>query len=70
MRTLIVIALMFLFLNTTSCATHVATRSNEVTVIKTPPRHYTVVKVKGVKYHFWNGNHYRKTRKGYVYVKI
>jgi hypothetical protein len=48
----------------------VVTRPTAITVIKTPPRHYTVVKVKGSKYYFWNGNHYRKTRKGYIHVKI
>jgi len=70
MRTLILFLFLFFVLNLTSCATHVVTIPNEVTVIKMPPRHYMVVKVKGSKYYFWNGNHYIKTRIGYVYVKI
>ncbi|HEY5688950.1 MAG TPA: hypothetical protein VIS27_11660 [Yeosuana sp.] len=70
MRSLILFLFLFLILIMTSCATHVVPRPNAITVIKTPPRHYTVVKVNGSKYCFWNGNHYRKTRRGYIYVKI
>jgi len=53
-----------------SCATRVVARSTNVTAVKKAPRHYKIVKVKGKRYYFWNGNHYKKTRKGYVVVRI
>jgi len=70
MRTLILIFSVVCLLNLSSCATRVVTRPTAVTVIKTPPKHYKIVKVKGKRYYFWNGKHYRKTRKGYVVVKV
>ncbi|AUP79336.1 hypothetical protein C1H87_11705 [Flavivirga eckloniae] len=56
----------------TSCATrtHVVTKPNRVTVVKTAPKHYKIVNVRGKRYYFWNGNHYRKTRRGYVLVRV
>lgn len=53
-----------------SCATRVVARPTHVTAVKKTPRHYKIVKVKGKRYYFWNGNHYKKTRKGYVVVRI
>ena len=53
-----------------SCATRIVTRPTNVTVVKTTPRHYKIVKVKGKRYYFWKGNHYKKTRKGYVIVSV
>ncbi|MEH6536931.1 MAG: DUF6515 family protein [Psychroserpens sp.] len=70
MRTLILIFSTACLLSLNSCATRVVTRPASVTVIKTPPRHYKIVKVKGKRYYFWNGNHYKKTRKGYVVVGV
>ena len=58
-------------LGQTSCATRVVTKPvAKVTVVKTPPKHYKIVKVKGKRYYFWNGKHHRKTRSGYVVVRI
>lgn len=53
-----------------SCATRVVTRPSTVTVVKKAPKHYKIVTVKGKRYYFWNGNHYRKTRTGYTVVRI
>ena len=69
MRPTILIAT-FCLLFMSSCATRVVTRPTTVTVVKKAPRHYKVVKVKGKRYYFWNGNHYKKTRKGYVIVRV
>ncbi|MFI1744796.1 DUF6515 family protein [Thalassobellus sediminis] len=66
----IILFLVFCMINLSSCATRVVTRPANVTVVKTAPRHYKVVKVKGKRYYFWNGNHYKKTRKGYVIVRV
>ncbi|WP_082379333.1 DUF6515 family protein [Pseudalgibacter alginicilyticus] len=57
-------------LNLTSCATRVITRPAAITVVKTPPRHYKIVKIKGNQYYSWNGNYYKKTRKGYTIVRL
>ncbi|WP_460220475.1 DUF6515 family protein [Psychroserpens sp. MEBiC05023] len=70
MRTLLFIFSAVYLMSLSSCATRVVTRPANVTVIKTPPKHYKIVKVKGKHYYFWNGNHYRKTRKGYVVVRV
>ncbi len=72
MRTLFILLFMFAMMSLSSCATRVVTRpaSTSVTVVKTPPRHYKIVTVKGKRYYFWNGNHYRKTRKGFVVVRV
>ncbi|TYA74087.1 hypothetical protein [Seonamhaeicola marinus] len=72
MKTFVILISAFLVFNLTSCATHVKARpaATKVTIIKTPPRHYKIVKVRGKRYYFWNGNHYRKTRKGYVITRV
>ncbi|TGV03874.1 hypothetical protein EM932_05060 [Flavivirga rizhaonensis] len=56
-----------------SCVTRtrvVTKPATQVTVVKKAPRHYKIVKVKGKRYYFWNGNHYKKTRSGYVVVRV
>jgi len=70
MKKYLLIVSAILVLSLTSCATRVVTRPAHVTVVKTPPKHYKVVKVKGKRYYFWNGKHHKKTRKGFVLVKV
>lgn len=70
MRTFVSVLSMLLVLSLSSCATRVVTRPANVTIIKTPPRHYKVVKIKGNPYYFWNGRHYKKTKSGYVFVRV
>lgn len=56
-----------------SCAPRarvVATPAPGVTVVKVAPRNHRVVNVRGKRYYYWNGRHYRKTRRGYVVVRI
>ncbi|WP_439152113.1 DUF6515 family protein [Winogradskyella sp.] len=68
----IVYTLVFVFaLSFTSCATRVVVKQPaSVTVVKKLPRPYKVVRVKGKRYYFFNGKHYRKTRNGYVIVRV
>jgi hypothetical protein len=70
MRFLIIILSVFFALNLSSCATRVVERPTKVVYVKKAPRHYKMVKVKGNRYYFWNGKHYKKTRRGYVVVKV
>ncbi len=70
MRTFVILFSAICMMSLSSCATRVVTRPASVTVVKTPPRHYKIVKVKGKRYYFWNGNHYRKTRRGYVITRV
>ncbi|MFD1161275.1 MULTISPECIES: DUF6515 family protein [Hwangdonia] len=70
MRTSVILFSVLFMLSATSCATYVETRPAKVTVIKKAPKHYKIVRVKGKRYYFWNGNHYRKTRKGFVIVRV
>ena len=72
MRTFVILLFTIGLMSLSSCATRVVKRpvTTSVTVVKTPPRNYKIVKVKGKRYYFWNGKHYRKTRKGYVFVRV
>ncbi|WP_298901054.1 DUF6515 family protein [uncultured Psychroserpens sp.] len=70
MRTLVLIFSVACLLSLSSCATRVVAKPATVTVVKTPPKHYKIVRVKGKRYYFWNGKHYKKTRRGYVIVRV
>ena len=70
MRTLLLIIGLAFALSLTSCATRVAVTGPRVKVVKVVPKHHKVVVVKGKRYYYWNGHHYRKTSRGYVYVRI
>ena len=70
MRTLFYILGIAFVLSTTSCATRVAVRPNQTTVVKVIPKNHKVVVIKGKRYYYWNGRHYKKTRRGYVVVRI
>lgn len=71
MRTFVIILSAVCMLSVSSCATRVVARpGTTVTVVKTPPKNYKIVKVNGKRYYFWNGTHYKKTRRGYVVVRV
>ena len=69
---LIVYTLVFVFtLSLSSCARRVVVaQPTTVAVVKKLPRQYKVVRVKGKRYYFFNGKHYKKTRNGYLVVKL
>lgn len=71
MKKYFIISVLTLFLFS-SCATRVVTPAptTKVVVVKHPPKHHKVVVIKGKKYYYWNGQYHRKTRKGFVIVKI
>ena len=68
MRTFIIICGMLCIFTSTSCATVVVKQPKRVVVKR--PATYKIVRVKGRKYYVWNGRYHRKTRKGYVFVKL
>ena len=70
MRTLIIIVGFIFTITLSSCATRVAVRPTHVKVIKVAPKNHKIVVVKGKRYYYWNGRHYKKTGKGYVIVKV
>lgn len=71
MRYLLFAFILIFTLNFSSCARRVVTtQPNTVTVIKKLPRKYKVVRVNGKRYYFFNGKHYRKTRRGFVVVRV
>lgn len=70
MRTFFILISAFCMICLSSCATRVVTRPATVTVVKTAPKHHKIVTVRGKRYYFWNGNHYKKTRKGFVIVRV
>lgn len=71
MKTLVLLVALITF-TLGSCATRVVhtTPATSTLVVKTPPRNYKVVRVKGKRYYKWNGKHYKKTRRGYVIVTL
>ncbi len=70
MKTFITLLLAIGLLSFNSCARRVVVAPSTVTVVKTPPKHYKIVRLKGKRYYFWNGKHYKKTRRGYVVVRV
>lgn len=60
---------MLCILTSTSCATRVVNQPEKVVVVKRPVK-YKVVRIKGKKYYRWNGQYHRKTKRGYVVVKL
>ncbi|MBT8287268.1 MAG: hypothetical protein KJO00_04575 [Bacteroidia bacterium] len=70
MRTVLLIFGLVFILGLTSCATHVAIRPGQVKVVKVAPKNHKIVIVKGKRYYFWNGRHYKKTTRGFVIVKV
>ncbi|WP_052461158.1 DUF6515 family protein [Psychroserpens mesophilus] len=70
MKTCIIFLLAIGLLSFNSCARRVVVAPSTVTVVKPAPKNYKIVKVKNKRYYFWNGKHYKKTRKGYIVVKV
>jgi len=54
-----------------SCVVHTRPAAkSRVVVVKKAPRNHKVVLIKGQRYYTWNGNYYKKTRKGYVITRL
>ena len=70
MRTLFYLLGIAFVLSTTSCATRVTVQPTHTKVVKVAPKNHKVVIIKGKRYYFWNGRHYKKTRRGYVVVRV
>ena len=70
MRTLLIIIGFIFAMTFTSCAARIAVQSPHIKVVKMAPKHHKIVIVKGKRYYFWNGRHYKKTKKGYVVVRV
>ncbi len=70
MRTFVILFSAICMMSLSSCAARLVNSPSSVTIVKTAPKNYKIVKVKGKRYYFWNGNHYRKTPKGFVVVRV
>lgn len=74
MKNLLIILLGFtLLILSSSCVTTARptyANTKTVVVVKKAPTHRKVVYVKGHKYYTWGNKFYKKTRKGYVFVKL
>lgn len=62
--------LLFFLFTLTSCVTTVRAKPTNIVVVKKIPRAHKIVYINGHKYYKWNGKHYRKTTKGYVFVRF
>ncbi len=67
-----VLLLAFISLSFTACAPRVVAPApaTKVVVVKKVPEQHKVVVIKGKRYYRWNGKYHRKTRRGYVVVKL
>ena len=70
MRTLLIIIGFIFVMTFTSCSTRVVVNSPNVKVVIVASKHHKIVVVKGKRYYFWNGRHYKKTRKGYIVGRV
>jgi hypothetical protein len=68
-KEIIVILSLFFVLSFTSCTTTVRP-TKKVVYVKKAPRHHKIVYANGQKYYKWNGHHHRKTKRGYIVVRI
>lgn len=71
MKRILVITFLMVALGFQSCAVRVVERSQpNVVVIQKAPRNHRVVVIKNKRYYTWGGRYYRKTRRGYVRVRV
>jgi hypothetical protein len=70
MRTTFISIVLLMFFTSSCVATFGPRPTPGVIVIKSRPLQYKIVKVKGKKYYYWNENHYRRVRGGYVLIRI
>ena len=64
-------ALLFVLLfSTSACVVKKVVRKPSIVVIKRAPRNYQIVTVKNKRYYKWGGKYYRKTKRGYVIVRM
>lgn len=66
-----ILVILFAF-SMSSCARRVVyTKATpQVVVIQKAPSTAKIVRVKGRRYHFWGGNYYQQSSKGFVLVKL
>ncbi len=53
-----------------SCVVHTRPAHSNVVVVKKAPRHHKVVVINGKRYYTWSGKYYKKTRRGFVVVRV
>lgn len=55
-----------------SCAPRVVKvqPARTTTVIKVAPKKHKIVVIKGKRYYYWNGRYHKKTRRGFVVVRV
>ncbi|MCF6278939.1 MAG: hypothetical protein L3J14_01170 [Flavobacteriaceae bacterium] len=76
MKKSILLLIVFVFaFSLQSCVVHTKPVHNnyqvtKVVYIKHAPKYYKIVAIKGKRYYFWNGKYHRKTRNGYIIVKV
>lgn len=70
MKTILISLGLIFTLSLMSCATRTVVETPRYTTVKVAPKHHKVVVVKGKRYYFWNGRYYKKTRRGYVFVRV
>jgi biopolymer transport protein ExbD len=70
MKSLLIIIGLVFTITLTSCTSRIAVQSPKYTVVKVAPKHHKIVIIKGKRYYYWNGRHYKRTKKGYIPVRV
>ncbi len=70
MKSLLIIIGLVFTITLTSCTSRIEVQSSRYTVVKVAPKNHKVVIIKGKRFYFWNGRHYKKTGRGYIVVRV
>lgn len=72
MKTFLILAAatVALSVSSSSCARRVVVVSDPMPVVRVAPTHHKIVVVRGRRYYSWDGNYYRKTRRGFIIVRL
>ncbi len=71
MKRLILISTILVFVLIQSCVVHTKpAHKTKIIYVKKAPRNHKIVVVKGKKYYYFNGKHHRKTKRGFMVVRV
>ncbi len=70
MKKIILLILFIASFSLESCVVRQVASKPNLILVKKAPRNHQVVIIKNKKYYRWGGKYYRKTRRGYVVVRL
>jgi len=70
MKKIILCILCITLFSLESCVVRQVASKPNLVIVKKAPRNHQVVVIKKKKYYKWGGKYYRKTRRGYIVVRL